>query len=46
MTDRRQESSQESAVITQACNDSDLKEDGDRKEGGKQTQQLGWMTQC
>lgn len=35
MIDRRQETSQESAVITQACNDSDLKGDGDRKEGRK-----------
>lgn len=35
MMDRRQEISQESAVITQACNDSNLKGVGDRKEGGK-----------
>lgn len=41
MTGRRQDTGQESAVITQACNDSDLKAGGEGKEKEKMNATTG-----
>lgn len=41
MTGRRRETGKESAVITQACNDSHLKRGGDRKEGRNERNNWG-----